>query len=588
MPAAPNRAATIGVLLALLIGCSDEKTDASVDEGSVGTDGGSGDAAALREGMSVGDCTDRADNDGDGAFDCDDDGCAGSPDCAGVGDAGGDGGADADADSDGVASDDDCDDDDPALGARAQDADCDGLRGADDCDDADPASTAVAEDRDCDGVVADEDCDDLDAAAVARAADGDCDGVLLADDCDDTDTVLGDRAEDRDCDGALIGDDCDDADPGLLSSRGDFDCDGSVWPFDCDDLDASVGDRSLDGDCDGATITDDCDDRDPSSTTVLDDNDCDAVLDADDCDDLDPLVGATPDDPDCDGELEPSWGGEFVRIEAGTFDMGCTPGQLSYDPAAGGGPCSPGAAPVRSVTLTSDFWMATTEVTEAEFQGVMGYLSMPSSRRASAQAAQCVGGDCPVSYVTWPEAAAFANAVSAAAGLEECYVCIGTGYCASSGSPYSCEGYRLPTEAEFEHAARGGTDLLYAGSNDLDLVAWTRVDAALGTGTLPADVLFMPVGRRAPNACGVYDLSGNLGELSTDMWQFPPPTGRGAAVTDPYFDSPLWGPAIRGTYARNSATEAGARIANSEAGGYYASPSDYYSVGFRLVRTIPR
>ena len=69
MPAALKRAATIGVLFALLAGCSDEKTDASVDEGEVGSDGGSGDAAALREGMSVGDCTDRADNDGDGAFD---------------------------------------------------------------------------------------------------------------------------------------------------------------------------------------------------------------------------------------------------------------------------------------------------------------------------------------------------------------------------------------------------------------------------------------------------------------------------------------------------------------------------------------
>ena len=395
-----------------------------------------------------------------------------------------------------------------------------------------------------------------------------------------SDAALGDQADDRDCDGFLLGDDCDDNDATLGSELRDFDCDGSLWPYDCDDLDASVGDRSLDEDCDGATFADDCDDRDPRSTTVADDNDCDAVLDADDCDDLDPLVGATPDDPDCDGELEPSWGGEFERIEAGTFDMGCTPGQLAYDPRAGGHYCSSGFAPVREVTLTNDFWMATTEVTEAQFDEVMGYLAYPTSSRGGAIAAQCASGDCPVGYLTWGEAAAFANAVSAAAGLDECYLCVGTAYCAGTGSPYACGGYRLPTEAEYEMAARCGSDYLYAGSNDLDLVAWTALNSVLGTGTLPGGLDFMPVGLRAPNACGLYDLSGNMSEFSTDMY-LNSSTGRSAAVADPYHLSGPVGPALRGGVAQFPQAETAA-IAMRSPGSFHTS------VGFRLVRTVPR
>jgi formylglycine-generating enzyme required for sulfatase activity len=192
-----------------------------------------------------------------------------------------------------------------------------------------------------------------------------------------------------------------------------------------------------------------------------------------------------------------------------------------------------------------------------------------------------------VTYLLWTEAAAFANAVSADAGLDACYTCIGTVYCALDGDPYACEGYRLPTEAEFEKAARCGADTLYAGSSDLSAVAWTERSASGGVGTLPAGVSRMPVAQRAANACGLFDLSGNAGEFSTDMWGPGRPDGRGAAEVDPYRASGPTGPAARGVYLTQGNSEPAARITASEATGYFSGNLSY-TLGFRLVRSVPR
>jgi formylglycine-generating enzyme required for sulfatase activity len=120
------------------------------------------------------------------------------------------------------------------------------------------------------------------------------------------------------------------------------------------------------------------------------------------------------------------------------------------------------------------------------------------------------GSDCPVENVSWYMSAAFANAVSDSEGLEQCYTCTGSGSstsCSIAVAPYSCAGYRLPTEAEWEAAARCGEDTLYAGSTVIGDVAWYSSNS----GGTPHTVA-----TKASNACGLYDMSGNVYEWTGD------------------------------------------------------------------------
>jgi formylglycine-generating enzyme required for sulfatase activity len=176
---------------------------------------------------------------------------------------------------------------------------------------------------------------------------------------------------------------------------------------------------------------------------------------------------------------------EFVLIPAGTFNMG-----------------SPTSEPDRfdnetqhSVTLTGGFYIQTTEVTQGQWLALMG--SNPS------HFSSC-GVTCPVETVCWSDAVSFANALSAAEGLAPCYDSSGN---VNGGSVYSCTGYRLPTEAEWEYAARAGSSAARYGS--LDAIAWYSANSGLAThmvGQLPA------------NAWGLYDMLGNVWEWTHDWY----------------------------------------------------------------------
>ena len=344
-----------------------------------------------------------------------------------------------------------------------------------------------------------------------QGGDWDSDGVPVEEDCDDENGNSTVVADDSDCDGVLTSADCDDGDPSTVN---DMDCDGVVTAADCDDGDSSLLAVADDGDCDGVVTSADCDDSDPNQGVL-----CGVVL------------------------------------SSGTFTMGCTAGQSS---------CGSDESPAHSVTLTNDFWMGETEVTQGKWQVLMG--NNPS------YFSSC-GSDCPVETVSWYEVLEFANAVSSAEGLAECYNTAGSSVSinSSSGSVYDCEGYRLPTEAEWEYAARAGTDLLYAGSNTIDDVAWYNSNSGNTTHA---------VATKAANAWGLYDMSGNVWEWTWDRYDSGYYSSSPSA--DPEGPSSGSVRVLRGGDWFNYAS--GTRGANR----LYRVPDDRrYDLGFRLSRTIP-
>jgi formylglycine-generating enzyme required for sulfatase activity len=258
--------------------------------------------------------------------------------------------------------------------------------------------------------------------------------------------------------------------------------------------------------------------------------------------------------PTCgDGSVTHTASGvDFVTVCAQTFEMGCTPGAE---------PCESNET-LHTVTLTNDYYVGQTEVTQGQFRELMGYN--PSSFTSC-------GDECPVEQVTWHESAAYANAVSAAVGLENCYTCTGSGAsvtCDTAGNPYTCAGYRLPTEAEWEAAARCGTDFTYAGSNRIGDVAWYADNAGSRTHT---------VANKLPNFCGLYDMTGNVWEWNWDWFGV-----YGGTTTDPANAVVGPGRVLRGSSWGNEADEARTVFRNLVGPNF----RDNY-LGFRLARTAP-
>jgi len=174
-------------------------------------------------------------------------------------------------------------------------------------------------------------------------------------------------------------------------------------------------------------------------------------------------------------------GMEMVPIPAGSFTMG-NDGEID-------------AKPIHQVSV-SGFYMGKHEVTQEIYAKVMG--KNPSKWKGETN---------PVERVSWLDAIRSCNALSEKEGLRPCYD-LKTRAC-----DFKADGYRLPTEAEWEYACRAGTTADYHfGRTDADLARheWFQ-DNAFGQSH--------PVGKKRPNAFGLYDMSGNVREWCNDWYQ---------------------------------------------------------------------
>jgi sulfatase modifying factor 1 len=170
-------------------------------------------------------------------------------------------------------------------------------------------------------------------------------------------------------------------------------------------------------------------------------------------------------------EIMKSIDSRMVKVMGGSYTMGCTDDKDTS--------CYYWEKPAHKVNL-HDFSIGKYSVTQKEWETIMGYNPTFSK--------QCP--ECPVENISWDDAQKFITKLNLLSG----------------------KNYRLPTEAEWEYAAKGGSKshgYRYAGDNDIKAVAWYHGNSGKGT---------QPVGKLKPNELGLYDMSGNVWQWCSDWF----------------------------------------------------------------------
>lgn len=224
----------------------------------------------------------------------------------------------------------------------------------------------------------------------------------------------------------------------------------------------------------------------------------------------------------------------MVNIPAGTLQMGCVAGRDNTV-----SPCDQDESPAHLVKIPA-FQIGKYEVTQGQWRAVMG--SVPSG-------AKNCDDTCPVGNVSWNEAQTFIQKLNAST----------TG------------GFRLPTESEWEYACRAGVASAYCGGNNLVELAW--YDKNSGN-------FAHPVGKKQPNALGLYDMTGNVWEWVQDC--------RHTSYTGAPADGSAWEQACEGNRRRirGGGFDAEVKYTRAALRVAFAPSSRFFYTGFRLAKSV--